>query len=191
MDPKNKDADSLEILKKISSNICDLNVDQKKKLGKFLVQYHDVIAKHCFDLGYNTKLKIELTLEHPLPVYVQDPSAPIHLHDEILIERALLRFLNFITMLSHSKYSSPIFAHRKSSCNRRIFIELGRVNHLPRHEYLISNFPFSKLTDNTTHFAAKNLFYKIDCSQAYHCVQMAEDLSVQVLASNFTSQTFA
>ena len=47
------------------------------------------------------------------------------------------------------------------------------------------------MTDATNHFAGKNLFCKIDCSQAYHCVQMAGDLSVQLLAYNFASRTFA
>ena len=47
------------------------------------------------------------------------------------------------------------------------------------------------MTDATNHFAGKNLFCKLDCSQAYHCVQMADDLSVQLLAFNFASRTFA
>ena len=47
------------------------------------------------------------------------------------------------------------------------------------------------MTDATNHFAGKKLFCKLDCSQAYHCVQMADDLSVQLLAFNFASRTFA
>ena len=47
------------------------------------------------------------------------------------------------------------------------------------------------MTDATNHFAGKHLFYKLDCSQAYHCVQMADDLSVEFLAFNFASRTFA
>ena len=47
------------------------------------------------------------------------------------------------------------------------------------------------MTDAKNHFAGKNLFCKLDCSQAYHCVQMADDLSVQLLAFNFASRTFA
>ena len=35
------------------------------------------------------------------------------------------------------------------------------------------------------------MFCKLDCSQAYHCVQMADDLSVQLLAFNSASRTFA
>ena len=47
------------------------------------------------------------------------------------------------------------------------------------------------MTDATNYFAGKNLFCKLDCSQAYHCVQLADDLSVQLLAFNFASRTFA
>ena len=136
-------------------------------------------------------LKIKLTPSNPLPVYVQGPPAPIHLRDEILIELALLQYYNIITTLSHSKYSSPIFAHRKPSRQLRLLIDLRRVNHLLRHDYLNSNFPISNMTDATNHFAGKQLFCKLDCSQAYHCVQMADDLSVQLLAFNFGSRTFA
>ena len=47
------------------------------------------------------------------------------------------------------------------------------------------------MTDAPNHFAGKNLFCKLGCSQAYHCVRMADDLSVQLFAFNFASRTFA
>ena len=47
------------------------------------------------------------------------------------------------------------------------------------------------MTDATNHYAGKNLFFKLDCSQASHWVQMADVLSVQRLASNFASRIFA
>ena len=171
MDPKNNEADKLAFLKKFSWDTCFLNADQIRQLEEFLVEYHIVFAKHRFDVGYSTELKIKLTPEHPLPVYVQGPLAPIHLRDEILIELALLQYFNIITTLSDSKCSSPMFVHRKSSGKLRILIDLRRVNHLLRLEYLNSNFPISNMTDATNHFAGKNLFCKLDCSQAYHCVQ--------------------
>ena len=120
MDPKNNEGDKLEFSKKISWDTCVLNADAKRQLEEFLVEYHDVFAKYRFDVGYNTELKIKLTPVHPLPVYIQGPPAPIHLGDEILIELALLQYLNIITTLSHSKYSSPIFVHRKSAGKLRI-----------------------------------------------------------------------
>ena len=47
------------------------------------------------------------------------------------------------------------------------------------------------MTDASNHFAGKTLFTKLDCSQAYHCVQMADDISTQLLAFNFSSRTYA
>ena len=38
---------------------------------------------------------------------------------------------------------------------------------------------------------ARNFFCKLDCSQAYHCLQMADYQSIQMLAFNFASRTFA
>ena len=81
MDTKNNEADKLECLKNFSWDTCVLNVDQKRQLEDFLVEDNDVFAKHRFDVGYNTEQKIKLIPEHPLPVYVQGPPAPIHLRD--------------------------------------------------------------------------------------------------------------
>ena len=47
------------------------------------------------------------------------------------------------------------------------------------------------MTDAVHHFAEKTLFTKLDCSQAYHCVQMADPLSVQLLSFNFAPRTYA
>ena len=94
VDPRNNEADKLDFLKKISWDTCALNAEQKRQLEEFLVEYHDVFAKLCFDVDYNTELKIKLTPEHPLPVYVQGPPAPIHFRDENLVELALLQHYN-------------------------------------------------------------------------------------------------
>ena len=168
-----------------------LNDQEKLKLEDLLVQYSDIFAKHRFDVGYNTEIKIKLTPEHSMPTYMQSPPTPIHLRDELLVELALMQYYNIITTLPYSKYSSPIFAQRKSSGKLRVLIDLRRINHLFRHDYKNNKFPISNMTDATNHFAGKTLFCKLDCSQAYHCVQMADEQSVQMLAFNFASRTFA
>ena len=45
--------------------------------------------------------------------------------------------------------------------------------------------------DAAQHLAGKLVFCKLDCSQAYHCLQMADQRSVEMLAFNFASRTFA
>ena len=47
------------------------------------------------------------------------------------------------------------------------------------------------MAEANVHMANKVYFSKLDCSQAYHVVQMADERSVQLLAFNFESRTFA
>ena len=124
-----------------------------------------------------------------MPLYAQGLSTPIHLRDELHVELALMHYYGIITTLSQSRYSSPLFTHRKESGKLRMF-DLRGINHLLKNDYKDSNFPISNMTDATNHFAGKTLFTKLDCSQAYHCVQMADN-SVQLLAFNFASRTYA
>ena len=51
--------------------------------------------------------------------------------------------------------------------------------------------PVSTLTDATQHTAGKRFFCKLDCSQASHCLQMADQRSIEMLAFNFARRTFA
>ena len=124
-------------------------------------------------------------------MYIQGPPTPIHYRDEVLVELALLQYWGVITTLTYSKYSSPIFAVRKPSGKLRLLVDLRRINHLIRHDYDNHNFPIATLADVSTHLAGKKFFAKLDCSQAYHVLQMADPLSVQLLSFNFLSRTFA
>ena len=47
------------------------------------------------------------------------------------------------------------------------------------------------MTDAVHQFANKILFTNLDCSQAYHCVQMVDPLSFQLLSFIFASRTYA
>ena len=148
-------------------------------------------AKHRFDVGYKTELKVKLTPEHDLLVYDQSPPTPIHLRDKILVELVLMQYYGIVTLLPNSNCSGPIFAQRKSSRKLRTLINLRRVSHLLRNDYSNNNFPISNMTDAVHHFAGKTLLTKLDCFQAYHCVQMADPLSVQLLSFSFASRTYA
>ena len=156
-----------------------------------LSKYHHIFARHRLDIGANEEFKVKLTPENDKPMYTQGPPTPIHYRDEVLVELALLQYWGVITTLTYSKYSSPIFAVRKPSGKLRILVDLRRINHLIRHDYDNHNFPIATLADVSTHLAGKKYFAKLDCSQAYHVLQMADPLSVQLLAFNFLSRTFA
>ena len=155
-----------------------LTQEQRSKIENLHVEFSYIFAKHRFDIGYNSDLKIKLKPEPTRPLYTQGPPTPIHLRQELTVELALMHYYGLITTLSHSKYSSPLLAHRKPSSKLRMLIHLKRINHSLKNDYIDSNFPISNMTDASNQFAAKSLFTKIDCSQAYHCVQMADDLSV-------------
>ena len=94
-------------------------------------------------------------------------------------------------MLPFSKYASPIFAQRKRNGKLRLLVDLRKINTLIADDYTNNSHPGSTLSDAAQHLAGKSIFCKLDCSQAYHCLQMADQRSVEVLAFNFASRTFA
>ena len=103
IDPKNNAKDRDLFLEKFDWQNSVLTFEQKCQVENLLMEFSDIFAKHRFDVGYNTELKIKLTPEHNLPVYVQSPQTPIHLRDELTVELALMHYYNLITTLSHSK----------------------------------------------------------------------------------------
>ena len=70
-------------------------------------------------------------------------------------------------------------------------MDLRKINSLSADEYSNNNHPVSTLSDAAQQITGKSLFCKLDCSQAYHCLQMADQRSVEMLAFNFASRTFA
>ena len=155
------------------------------------MEFHDIFARHRFDIGINTEFKVQLTPLDNRPAYSQSLPAPINLKDDILVELALLNKYGIITTLPFSKYASPIFAQRKPNGKLRLLVDLRKINTLIADDYINNNHPVSILTDASQHMARKNLFCKLDCSQAYHCLQVADQQSIELLAFNFASRTFA
>ena len=155
------------------------------------MEFHDIFARHRFDIGINTEFKAQLTPLDNRPAYSQNLPEPINLKDDILVELALLHKYGITTTLPFSKYASPFFAQRKQNGKLRLLIDLRKVNTLIADDYINNNHPVSTLTDASQHMAGKNLFCKFDCSQAYHCLQMADQQSIELLAFNFANRTFA
>ena len=139
----------------------------------------------------NKELKVKLTPKDDKAVYSQSLLMPIHLKEDLIVELALMHKYGIITVLPFSKYASPIFAQRWSNGKLRLLVDLRKMNGLIADDYTNNNHPGSTLSDAAQHLAGKSLFWKLDCSQAYHCLQMADQRSVQMLAFNFASRTFA
>ena len=116
---------------------------------------------------------------------------PIHLKEDLIVELALLHKYGIITVLPFSKYASPIFEQRKLNGKLRLLVDLRMINNLITDDYNNNNHLVTTLSDAAQHLAGKSLFCKLDCSQAYHCLQMADHWSVEMLAFNFASTIFA
>ena len=168
-----------------------LSSEERQEIEEILVEFHDIFARHRFDIGKNREFKVKLTPNDDRPAYSQSLSTPINLKDDITVELALLHKYGIITTLPFSKYASPIFAQRKPNGRLRVLVDLRKINNLITEDYANNNHPVSTLSDAAQHMAGKKLFCKLDCSQAYHCLQMADYQSIQMLAFNFASRTFA
>ena len=155
------------------------------------MDFHDIFARHRFDIGINTEFKVQLTPLDNRLAYSQSFPAPINLRDDILVELSLLHKYGIIITLPFSKYASLIFAQRKPNGKLRLLVDLRKFNTLIADDYINNNHSVSTLTDAAQHLAGKNSFRKLDCSQAYHCLQMADQQSIKLLAFNFASRTFA
>ena len=70
-------------------------------------------------------------------------------------------------------------------------MDIRKISTLIADDYTNNNHPVSTLSDAAQHLAGTSPLCKLDCSQAYHCLQMADQRSVEMLALNFASRTFA
>ena len=168
-----------------------LQLDAKQAAENLLVEFHDIFARHRFDIGINREFKVQLTPLEQQAVYSQSLPVPINLKDDILVELALLHKYRIITTQPFTKYAGPIFAQKKPNGRLRLLVDLRKINTLTADDYNNNHHPVSTITDATQHMAWKNLFCKLDCSQAYHCLQMADQQSIELLAFNFASRKFA
>ena len=134
---------------------------------------------------------MKLTPKDERPIYTQSLPVPINLKEDLTVELALMHRYGIITTLPFSKYASPIFAQRKPNGKLRLLVDLRKINALISDNYINNNHPVSTLSDAAQRLAGKKLFCKLDCSQAYHCLQMADQRSIEMLAFNFASRTFA
>ena len=165
--------------------------NDRKQLEQTIVEYNDIFARHRLDVGINNNFKVKLTPKDERPLYTQSLPVPINLKEDLTVELALMHRYGIITTLPFSKYASLIFAQRKPNGKLRLLVDLRKINALISDDYINNNHPVSTLSDAAQHLAGKKLFCKLDCSQAYHCLQMADQRSIEMLAFNFASRTFA
>ena len=179
-----------KILKRFDWTNTLLTKTEKQAIEDILVEYHDIFARHRTDIGMNTEFKVKLTPKDDKAVYSQSLPMPIHLKEDLIVELALMHKYGIVTVLPFSKYASPIFAQRKPNGKLRLLVDLQKINSLIADDYTNNDHPVSTLSEAAQYLAGKSLFCKLDCSQAYHCLQMADQRSVEMRAFNFASRTF-
>ena len=168
-----------------------LTETEKQAIEDILVEYHDIFARHRMDIGRNTEFKVKIIPKDDKAVYSQNLPMPFHLKEDLIVEFALMHKYEIITVLPFSKYASPIFAQRKPNGELRLLVDLRKINSLIADGYTNNNHPVSTLSDAAEHLAGKSLLCNLNCSQAHHCLQMADQRSLELLAFNFASRTFA
>ena len=77
-----------------------------------LVEFHNTLARHRFDIGMNEDFKVKLTPKVDSPAYSQSLPTPINLKEDILVELALLHRYGIITTLAFSKYATQFLPKR-------------------------------------------------------------------------------
>ena len=153
-----KNTDSRDqFLSKLDWTDSTLQLEAKQAVEDILVEFHDIFARHRFDIGINTEFKVQLSRSDNRLAYNQSLPAPINLKDDILMELALLHTYGIITTLPFSKNASPKFAQRKPNGKLRLLVDLQKMNTLIADDYINNNHPFSTLTDAAQHMAGKNL----------------------------------
>ena len=191
LNPKDNTESRTVFLKRFDWSDTLLTKTEKQAVEYILVEYHDIFARHRMDIGMNTEFKVRLTPKDDKALYSQSLPMPINLKEDLIVELALMHKYGIITILLFSKYASPIFAQRKPNGKLGLLVNLRKINTLIADDYTNKNHPVSTLSDAAQHLAGKSLFCKLDCSQAYHCLQMADQRSVEMLAFSFASRTFA
>ena len=89
------------------------------------------------------------------------------------------------------KFASPKFLQEKPNGKLRQLVDLKNINILISDDCINNNHPVNTLIDAAQHMVGNELFCKLDCSQAYHCLQIADPRLIEMLAFNVASRTIA
>ena len=190
LDPQESSESRNKFLKRFDWTDTLLRETEKQAIEDILVDCHDIFARHRMDIGMNTEFNVNLSPKDDKAVYRQNLPMPIHLKEDLIVELTLMNKYGIITVLPFSKYAIPIFAQTKPNGKLRLLVALQKINSLIAGEYTNNNHPVSTLSDAAQHMVGKSLFCQLDYSQAYHCLQMADQWSVEMLAFNFASRIF-
>ena len=158
LNPQDNEESRKSFLSNFDWSDTTLRHTERHLIEEVFIEFHDIFARHRFDIGSNREFKVKLTPNDDRPAYSQSLPTPINLKDDITVERALLHKYGIITTLPFSKYASPTFAQRKPNGRLRLLVDLRKINNLITEDYTNNNHPVSTLSDAAQHMAGKMLF---------------------------------
>ena len=90
LNPNDDDTSRKTFLSKFDWSDTTLSPDERQEIEKILDEFHDIFARHRFDIGINREFKMKLTPNDDRPANSQNVPTPINLKDDITVELALL-----------------------------------------------------------------------------------------------------
>ena len=84
-----------------------------RHIETLLVDFHDIFARHRFDIGVNEEFTVKLTPKDESPAYSHSLPTPVNLKEDILVELALLHKYGIITHY-HSQSVPVQYSRRKN-----------------------------------------------------------------------------
>ena len=161
LNPQNNEDSRRKFLSNFDWKDSMLQQHEIKQIEALLVEFHNIFARHRFDIGVNEEFTVKLTPKDESPAYSQSLPSPINLKEDILVELALLHKSGIITTSLFSKYVSPIFAQKKPNGKLRLLVDLRKINNLISDDYINNNHPVSTLTDAAQYMAGKKTLLQI------------------------------
>ena len=103
LDPTKDPPSRAKFLKNFHCKDSTLTPEDKVKIEDLLVEFHDIFARHRFEIGMNKDFKVKLTPKDDSRAYSQSLPAPINLKEDLLVELVMLHKYDIITTLPFSK----------------------------------------------------------------------------------------
>ena len=157
LNPQENETSRKSFLPNFDWSDTTLSPEKQQQVDESLIDFHDIFARHRFDIGTNREFKMNFTPNDDRPAYSQSRPTPINMKDVITVELALLHKSHGITKtLPLPKYASPSFAQRKPNGRLHLLVDLRKINTLITEDYINNNHPVSTLSDAAQHLAKKN-----------------------------------
>ena len=85
LNPNDNDTSRNTFFSNFNWSDTTLNPDERQDIEEFLVEFHDIVARHRFDIGVNREFEVKLTPNDDRPAYSQSLPSPINLNDDITV----------------------------------------------------------------------------------------------------------